>query len=257
MKDFLDGLDDRLRLIAEEQAAQLAPAPAPAARRARRRPALLAGLTGALATAGAVLAMNGVSFAGDLPILDTKSVDASGVATAAETARAAGVDFADAHTFPTVNGPGYVFKTPDGRVLCLSVPTVDGVYPGSCATRRRVEERGLRFEAAGDIGSETRSPIAFVLPSDAEGARVTGPGERDGRIQIVSGVVVGSIALPVEIRWTQDGRTRSVGFAGPFRPGAMADATCPDGRTIAIPLDVLRPAPSGRLDQDALRKACG
>jgi hypothetical protein len=199
--------------------------------------------------------MNGVSMA-DLPILSTKSVDASGIATAAETARAAGVDFSEAHFFPTANGPGYVIQTPNEGVLCLTMPTPDGAYRSSCAKRDDVERDGLRVENAADVRVAPRSELAFVLPGGAEDVRVTGPGARDGDVQIVSGIVSASIRSAIEVRWTEGTTGHSATFDGPFDEGATVKLTCPDGREIVGPMDVLQPPPLARVDQDALRRAC-
>lgn len=255
MKDFLDGLDDRLRLIAEQQAAEDLAA-APSTSRSRRRPAVLAGLTGVLATAGAVFAMNGVSFAEDLPILETKSVDASGIAMTAGEARKAPVDFSDAHFFPTVNGPGYVAQTPDEDVLCVAIPNTVGKYTPSCGARDSVERDGLRVEYAADARYRPRSPVAFVLPKGSETIEVSGPGARDGDVQIVSGVVSASIRAAIQIEWTENAVRRTMSFQGPFDGASTVDVTCPDGRTVSGPMDVLRPPPSAQLDRDALKRAC-
>jgi hypothetical protein len=234
MKDFLDQLDERLRLMAHDQQQEVAPAAAPAQKRSRKRPALLGGATAVLAALATVFTMSGTSLA-ELPILKTPTTDASGLRRVLSAADRAGVDFSKAHTFGTPGGPGYVLASDQFDELCIAVPDpgTPGEYGQQCTgPLAKVGRDGLATLLLGQ-GTGATNTFAFVLPDGAEDVRLS-VGGRSVRPQIESGVLVARISAAAVVTWTVDGTQDRHDFAGPLgRLGAMTD--CRNGGSVPVP----------------------
>lgn len=263
MRDFLDGLDERLAAIAVDP-----PEPAPAAvtRKARRlRRAIVGALTAGVGTVIAIFAMTGTSLA-DLPILSTGTTDATAIRRQVPAVQRAGVDFSKAHAFGTPGGPGYVLATPKQDTVCIVIPDprAPGDYGSSCGTPlAAVEADGLAAELVGDRGIDPNatSIFAFVLPDDADDVRLRSGGRtRDAEVE--AGVAVGEITEQTDVLWTVDGKSASKRFEGPFQGTGGGLATCPDGRTVPLPdVGAERPAtpgvpPDSSRFRDAVKRAC-
>lgn len=263
MKDFMDGLDERLRVLAADEQTYDEPAAAPAAkarvRRRFRRPAILGSATAALGVIAATFAMNGTSLA-DLPILGTPTTDASRAAKGNQAARKAGVDFRKAHAFGTPQGPGYVLLTPERDTICISIPEpgIPGAYGGQCKRSiAAVERDGLAIEFAGDLGTdpEATSLFAFVLPDGASDVRVR---DEDGHTRVPSleaGVFADEIRRPVTLTWSVDGRPARRTFQGPFPATSTAMFTCSDGGTVSVKSSEIQ-MDGTAVDRDWLRGLC-
>lgn len=239
MQDFLDDLERRLSQVAEQDAPAPKPARSPRNFR-RRRPAILGGLTAALAASVAAFTMTGTSLA-DLPILQTDTENASQVARAAPQAAKAGVDFSKAHPFGTPGGPGYALVNEQAKSLCIAVPDPDipASYGVSCepslaAVKRRGMSVALTRPATPSRPASVISVV--VLPEDADDVSVESAGRRSTP-RIESGVVVVELDAAGRVTWSVDGRPGAVELVAPMRDSGVALVTCPDGsrRTIENP----------------------
>lgn len=230
MQDFLDDLERRLSQAAIQDAPAAKPARSPRNLR-RRRPAILGGLTAALAAAAAAFTMTGTSLA-DLPILQTDTQDASEVARAAPEAAEAGMDFSKAHPFATPGGPGYALTDEARRSLCVAVPdpAAPGTYGVTCSPLEAAERQG-QYVSVADPGTATRAPSivnVFVLPEDAENVVLESAG-RQTEPTIESGVVVARLTDAGRLTWSVDGRDGELALLAPLRPATASVVTCSDG----------------------------
>lgn len=261
MRDFLDELDSRLAILADEHPdLDPTPAPAPPARR-RRRPALLGGLTALIATAAAAFTMTGTSLA-DLAILSTPTTDATAIKARAGAAAKAGVDFSKAHVFGTPGGPGYALVNKTTDTICLVVPdaATPGDYGSTCKRPlARVEREGMLLQSSGDTQQDpdATSLSVLILPEDAEEVRLQ-VGKRPADPQITAGVVVIEHREEAILSWSQDGQRREEILPGPFETTGIQFA-CPDGSMALAP--PLSPNLRGQAVNDAVKaarkKACG
>lgn len=270
MKDFLDGLDDRLTQmaddIADEALAEVTPV---RRRRSLRRPAFLGAATGSLAILGTVFALSGTSLA-DLPILSTETTDASSLKGKAGAPPADRVDFKEAHAFGTPGGPGYVMTSPERDTVCLTIPdaTTPGEYGSSCSSLSKAEREGIGAEIVGDrtFDPGATNTFAFVLPEDAGHVRLRAADGKVTEPKVESGVVAAQVTARTVVEWTVDGRRGTATFEGPFGdPSGLLKISCPDQPNKSVdvrPEDVTRAGTgpgTGKpflLDQKALREAC-
>ncbi|MBJ7472227.1 MAG: hypothetical protein JHD16_13055 [Solirubrobacteraceae bacterium] len=245
MRDFLDDLEQRLAVMAEQHPELRASEPP---QRSRRRPAILGAIAALLAAIAAALTMTGTSLA-DLPILDTPTRDASGIKERVPDVARAGVDFSQAHAFETPGGPGYVLVNKDRQVLCVVVPDPDapGDYGNSCSPIAKVERAGMLTEMVGDLGTDpdATSLATFVLPEDAKAVRLQ-TGDRTTEPTVQDGVVVLDITEESTLSWTVDGRPGRLLLEGPFPETTSITFECPDG-TMASTDEV----PSARTPEEA------
>lgn len=263
MRDFLDDLERRLAVMAEEHPdLAVEPAPIPATRRRRgRRPAILGSLTALIAAAAAAFTMTGTSMA-ELPILSTDTQDASALKERAKAAAEAGVDFSKAHVFGTPGGPGYALVNEETQTLCLAVPDADtpGEYGVSCGTPlSKVEREGLGAEIVGDLGNDPKATalMVFVLPQDADDVRLAST-PRGATFSVESGVAVIDTPSETRLTWTVDGRPQSKLIEGPFPAGGGVGISCPDGTAKSIPLPPkdASPAEVSQYLKAARRRVC-
>lgn len=258
MQDFLDDLGRRLEQVAAAEA------PSPNRQRSprnfrRRRPAVLGGITAALAAIVAAFTMTGTSLA-DLPILGTETQNAAHLEDQAETAKAAGVDFSKAHVFGTPGGPGYALLNERTKTMCLVVPdpSAPGTFGQSCEPVDEVERDGMRADVVG-VSGEGQNGTAltvFVLPEGADDPQVVIEGRRSTP-DLESGIAVIQTPTGGTLSWSVDGKRRQTRLAAALKTTSMAFA-CPDGRQVvaSAPPSGLTAAEQRRHFADQRRKLC-
>lgn len=231
MRDFLDDLEQRLAVMAEQHPELL---PSQPERRSRRRPAILGAIAALLAAIAAAFTMTGTSLA-DLPILDTPTRDVSELKDRVPGPTRAGVDFTKAHAFETPGGPGYALVNKERQVICLVVPDAEsaGEYGNACSPIATVERKGMLTEMVGDLGTnpEAISLATFVLPEGAEDVRLR-TGKRTTEPRIQDGVVVLQIKKESTLLWAVDGRPGRLLLEGPFPETTSIVFQCSDGTMV-------------------------
>lgn len=235
MRDFLDGLEGELRMVAVAgRAGTLGriPTDARAASPTRRswqrhRSAAVTAFAG-LATVATTTVVLTTSSAAGLPILSTTSSDASSIASSTALPRSS-TDFRHAHAFDTPYGPGYVLTSRDGRQLCITAPddATPGRYGSACSPLAQAEQRGVALEMVGDLAADPKATnfVTFILPEHAENARLKQDGRgapAEGQDGVIVAVLVRSAVLSYRLR----NRTVRVAFRGPFK---SLGVTCPGG----------------------------
>jgi hypothetical protein len=191
MRDFVDGLEQRLVMSARAQKRRRS-----LPRRPRGRWLAIA----AAVAAGAAATVIGVSAGpGSTPafaVLSRPATDARDIRHEVPALVRAGADLKDARQIATPAGPGYVTRSATG--LCLAIPDpIDG-YGESCATDAEMQRRGLTGAlVAAQPGGLTY--FVAVLPAGASEPVVTHADGHTETLALDDGVAVTTVRDDVTI----------------------------------------------------------